>query len=276
MVIRCSVTISLVEEARGGPFVFWHDLPAACRRAAELGFDGVEVFPPDGQSVDRGELGAQLRECGLSLAAVGTGGGWVRHGWTLIASDREDRERALSFVRNVIDLGAEFGAPAIIGSMQGRAGGDVDHAEAKRRLGEAFEALGEHARSRGVPLLYEPLNRYESNLINTLADATAFLGDLSTHNVRLLADLFHMNIEECDLAPALRDAGPAVGHVHFADSNRRAAGLGHTDFGAVVAALRDIGYDGFMSAEVFPYPDPDAAAAQTIEEFRRLHAGGTS
>jgi sugar phosphate isomerase/epimerase len=72
------------------------------------------------------------------------------------------------------------------------------------------------------------------------------------------------------LPSAIRSAGPHIGHVHFADSNRRAAGLGHTDFTAVVAALREAGYQGYLSAEVFPLPDSTAAARQTIETFRRL------
>jgi len=87
--------------------------------------------------------------------------------------------------------------------------------------------------------------------------------------VKLLADLYHMNIEEANLADAIRAAGSHVGHVHFADSNRRAAGMGHIDFAPVVAALREVGYTGYLSAEVLPVPDSMAAAKQTIESFRR-------
>jgi sugar phosphate isomerase/epimerase len=79
-----------------------------------------------------------------------------------------------------------------------------------------------------------------------------------------------MNIEEASLADAIRKAGPHIGHVHFADSNRRAAGMGHTDFPSIVTALRDVGYKGYLSAEVFPMPDSDAAARQTIETFHRV------
>ena len=68
----------------------------------------------------------------------------------------------------------------------------------------------------------------------------------------------------------VRAAAKWIGHVHFADSNRRPAGSGHTDFGPVVAALKDIGYEGYVSAECLPYPDPDMAARQTIESFRKL------
>jgi sugar phosphate isomerase/epimerase len=113
------------------------------------------------------------------------------------------------------------------------------------------------------------LNRYETNLINTLAEGVQFLKALGTQNVKLLADLYHMNIEETNPAEALREAGTYVGHIHFADSNRKAAGMGHTDFTPIIAALKDIGYEGYLSAEVFSLPDSESAAKQTIESFRK-------
>jgi len=170
----------------------------------------------------------------------------------------------------MVEFGAHFGAPAIIGSMQGRADGAVTKPIALRYLGNALFKLDEHAADYESSVLYEPLNRYETNLINTQADGVAFLGGLSVKRVKLLCDLYHMNIEEVNLADALLAAGEYVGHVHFADSNRRAAGMGHTDFVPVVKALREIGYEGYLSAEVLPLPDSDAAAKQTIDSFRRL------
>jgi sugar phosphate isomerase/epimerase len=270
--IRSSVTISLVPEARGGPFVFHGDLEAGCRQAAELGFDAVEVFAPSGAAVDSGRLGDQLKAHGLKLAAVGTGAGWILHRLTLTSADPERREQACAFVRGVIDLGGPIGAPAIIGSMQGRFGEDVSRDQALAHLTETLGSLGEYARRYSVPLLYEPLNRYETNLVNTLDDGVRLLKSLATDNVRLLADLFHMNIEEVDVAQALRAAGLHVGHVHLADSNRRPAGGGHTDFTPAAAALREIGYQGYVSAEAFPYPDSVEAARQTMTAFRRSFA----
>ena len=153
--------------------------------------------------------------------------------------------------------------------MQGRSGPDVAKPTALGYLADALEVLGEHARPHGVPLLFEPLNRYETDLVNTLDSGVRLLRSLSTDNVRLLADLFHMNIEEAHLAEAILAARPYVGHLHFVDSNRRAAGLGHIDYGPIVKALRASGFDGFASAEAFPLPDPDTAASRTIQSFRR-------
>lgn len=140
---------------------------------------------------------------------------------------------------------------------------------ALRYLGNALFKLDQHAADLGTTLLYEPLNRYETNLVNTLGDAAQLITGAALPNVRILADLYHMNIEETNLADALRVAGPLVGHVHFADSNRRAAGLGHTDWAPIIAALVEIGYAGYLSAEVLPLPDTDTAARQTIASFRK-------
>jgi sugar phosphate isomerase/epimerase len=268
--MKSAVTISLVSEARGGPFVFWDDLPGSVRKAAELGFDAVEVFAPSPLAVKVEELRSLLDETGLKLAAVGTGAGWVRQKLHLVDAHPTTRVAAIDFIRTIIEMGAPFGAPAIIGSMQGRWQDDVDRDTAFAHLREALNTLGRHAHDRGVPLIYEPLNRYETNMCNTLADGVALLESIKTDNVRLLADLFHANIEEADIAAAIRAAGRHIGHVHFVDSNRRPAGCGHLDYGPIVAALREVGYDGYLSAEAFPWPDSEAAARQTITEFRRL------
>ncbi len=267
---RSAVTVSLVAESKGGPFVFWDDLPAACRQAQELGFDAIELFAPGPDAVSAAELTSLLKSHGLRLAAVGTGAGWVKHKLTLTSPDAAVRGKAADFIRSMIDFGGPHGAPAIIGSMQGRWGDGVSKDQAICWLRDALNELGEHARQFQVPLIYEPLNRYETNLVNTVAAGVELMTSLRTDNARLLADLFHMNIEEVDLAAALKAGGKWIGHIHFVDSNRRPAGCGHLNYAPLIAALQQIGYSGYLSAEALAWPDPLAAAQQTIREYRRL------
>jgi sugar phosphate isomerase/epimerase len=273
MTIRSAITVSLVPEAKGGPFVFWNGLDDACQTAAQLGFDAIELFPPSAPGVNRQELRRLLDQHHLKLAAIGTGAGWVKRRLTLSSSSASTRQKALEFVAEIIDLAGEFAAPAIIGSMQGR-WGDVgaeqfaDRNSALAALRDSLDWLAPHAAKHGMPLLYEPLNRYETNLVNTLAAGGELLESLQSNNVRLLADLFHMNIEEGNIAQALRTADRWLGHLHFVDSNRRPAGCGHLDYAPIAAALRDIGYDGYASAEVLPWPDARSAAEQTIVAYR--------
>ncbi len=267
--MKSAVTISLVPEARGGPFVFWDDLVAGCAHAAELGYDAVEIFPSSAETLAVVNAARLLGSHGLQCAAVGSGAGWVKHQLRLTDPDAGIRRRAVGFVREIIDAAGDLNAPVIIGSMQGRWGDGVTREQALDWLGEALSGLAEHAETRGLALLYEPLNRYETNLFNRQGEAAAFLRSLRSQNIKLLCDLFHMNLEEANLAAALRAAGPLVGHVHFADSNRQAIGWGHTDMGPILAALREIQYAGYLSAEVLPLPDSLAAARQSMESFHR-------
>jgi sugar phosphate isomerase/epimerase len=267
--MRSALTVSLVPEAQGGPFVLWHGLADAFARASEMGFDAVEVFPPSADGLDRGELRALVKRHSLRVAAVGTGGGWVNRKLSLTHPDAAMRAAARAFVSDMIDVAAEFGAPAIIGSMQGRWEGPVGRSQAIDWLGDALVQLGERAGRHGTALLYEPLNRYETNLFNRIGDAASWLRSLDARPVQILADLFHMNIEEASIADALREVGERVGHVHFADSNRCAVGFGHTDVAPIITALREIGYAGYLSAEILPWPDSVGAARQTMTAFRR-------
>jgi len=267
--MRCAVTVSLVPEARGGPFVYWDDLAAGCARAAALGFEAIEIFPRSLDELNAQELRELLNRHQLQLAAMGTGAGWIVHKLRLTDPDPLARRRAQEFVAGIIDFAGSFGAPAIIGSMQGRAEGDVTRPQALGWLREALEQLGPRAHACGTPLLLEFLNRYETNLLNHTADTVEFLAPLRTQNVKILCDLFHMNIEERSIPEALRAAGPRLGHVHLADSNRRAAGFGHVDFAPIAQALGDLGFKGFVSAEILPWPDSDTAARQTLSSFRQ-------
>ncbi|KAA9346993.1 sugar phosphate isomerase/epimerase family protein [Larkinella humicola] len=267
--MKSCVTIALVPSIQTGPWIYWHDLSTSMAKAADLGFDAVELFTPSADAVSIDRLMALSNQFGLDIAAVGTGAGKVLHGLTLTDPDPAVRSRAVAFISDMITFGARFGAPAIIGSMQGNAVPGVEKEQALDWLAEGVNILGKRAEEQGVNLIYEPLNRYETNLINRLEDGVTFLKSLEARHVVLLADLFHMNIEEVSLADSIRSAGSYTGHVHFADSNRRPIGCGHTALTDVAAALKEMDYQGYISAEAFPWPDPDEAAKQTIAAFKQ-------
>ena len=268
--MKSAITVSLVPEALGGPFVFWNGLEDAFLRAARLGFDAVEIFAPDAGALDAGEIRELMERHGLAVAAVGTGAGWVKHKLHLCHADRDLRMRARAYLLEMVEAGARLGAPAVLGSMQGRVEPGVEREQALDWLAEALQEAGEAASARGTFFLYEPLNRYETNIFNRQLDAAAFVAQRGGAHVRILADLFHMNMEESDLPAVLRELGAALGHVHFADSNRRAVGFGHTRMPPVLEALESIGYAGYLCAEVLPLPDADSAAERTIRSFREL------
>jgi sugar phosphate isomerase/epimerase len=265
--IKSSITINLVTQIKTGPWIYRDPLELSIPKAAELGFDGVELFTASADSVDPDLLESLLQKSGIKLSAVGTGAGKVIKGLTLTAPDSEIRKKAISFICDMISFGARFGAPAIIGSMQGNVASGIEKAEAIDWLAEGLNILGNFAEKKGVTLIFESLNRYETNLINCLEDAGKLIDSLGSKNVTLLADLFHMNIEEKSIPSSIREFGPFISHVHFADSNRQAVGMGHIQMKEIADALKETAFNGYISAEVFPWPDPDSAAKKTIESY---------
>ena len=170
----------------------------------------------------------------------------------------------------MILFGAQHEAPAIIGSMQGNVVNGMEREQSIAWLAEGLGILEKIASEQGVFLIYEPLNRYETNMFNTLGAGVEFVEQHKLTNVKLLADLFHMNIEEVDSAKSILTNRNHIGHVHFADSNRRPIGNGQTNMSDIASALKEIKYAGYVSAEAFPWPTPDDAARQTINSFNRF------
>jgi sugar phosphate isomerase/epimerase len=268
--MKTSVTITQVPSLSKGPWIYWEDLEVSIPKAKAAGFDAVELFPPSPEAIEVDKLARLLHQNRIAISGFGSGAGKALHGLHLVSADSTVRGEAFEYIARLVEVGAGFGAPVIIGSMQGSVEKGVPRAQALGWLREALSELGKKASSRGVMLIFEPLNRYETDMVNCLADGVELIRSLSTDHVALLADLFHMNIEEDSLPAAIRAAQGYIGYVHLADSNRRPAGLGHTCMEEVIQALKAIGYDGFVSAEALPYPDPDRAAAQTISACRAL------
>lgn len=266
--IQPSVTISLLPNSPKSPFLLGPDLAAAVATAAELGYPAFELFPPNLDAIQIPAIRQLLKDHAIQLSTIGTGGGWLTQQLTLIDPDAAIRQRAQDYIANVVHKAAELGASAIIGSMQGRCG-TRDRSECLSMLGDQLGALADVAAQCGRPLFYEPLNRYETDLFNTLSATSKFLHDGLPTNLKILADLFHMNIEETCTASALRMAGERIGHVHFVDSNRQVPGRGQTDFQPIAEALREIHFQGYLAIEAFPLPTAREAAAVALTSFRR-------
>lgn len=267
--MKSAVTIALVPEIKKGPWVFWDDIEAGMQKASALGFDAVELFTASGTAFEPGYIEQLTGRYNINICAVGTGAGKVVNGLTLTDPDISIRHRAVAYISEMIRFGAAFNAPAIIGSMQGNTAPGISRDISLQWLAEGLNILAEKAYILGVNLIYEPLNRYETNLFNRLPDALAFIQKTEWKHIKLLADLFHMNIEEASVAATIEQCGEFIGHIHFADSNRMAVGFGHTAMDEVAGAVKKINYKKYISAEIFPLPDSDAAALQTITAFKK-------
>ncbi len=237
-------------------------------RIKGLGYDGVELAVRDPRALDLPLLKSLLARHSISVPAIGTGQAFGEDGLSFTAGEANIRRQAIERVKSHIRLAQDLGALVIIGLVRGKRGREVSADQAEQWL---IEALRECAsQDSAVKLAIEPINRYETDLINTVASGLELVERLQMENVGLLLDTFHMNIEEPCLKTSFVSSRDRLFHVHIADSNRRHPGAGHIDFRPIVAVLDQIGYRGFLSAEILPLPDPDTAAQNTIRHMRGI------
>ncbi len=247
-------------------------LEKALRTLSEIGFDGAEISildPPE-----PGPLKSLLDEYGLEVPALSTGLNYIHYGLSLTSPDPEKREKAVERLIEIGRLGAALGgAGVIIGLMRGRLVAGVDREKAYSLLVDNTRRVAEACEKIGVKVFFEPLNRYETQLVNTVAEGLRLLEDVGSDNLYLLLDTFHMNIEEPVIEDSIRMAGERIGHFHVADSNRLAPGMGHLDFASILHALWDAGYRGYLSAEIIVKPDLEAAAMTTYRTLKTAMSG---
>jgi len=230
----------------------------ALHKVRAAGYDGVELAITDPIGLSQTTVKEALGIEGLPLLSITTGQAAAKEGLSLSSSDEEVRHRAIARIQAHMRFAKPFGAVVIVGSLRG-ADGDMELLVESLRECAAYNA--------DVKIALEPLNRYESHLVNTVADALDIIDKAGAENLGILFDTFHSNIEEVSIEEAIRAAGDRLFHVHLADSNRYVPGYGHLDFDAVWEGLSEIDYRGALVIEALP----DPKATQSLYPPTELH-----
>ena len=206
----------------------------------------------------------------LELAGLCSGHVFGEDRLGLIGPDPENCQAAMKRMKALVDFGSDFGSGTIvnIGRSRGRAD-ESDPEGSWERAIEAFRRLSDYAEPKGVRLALEPVNHKEVNYIITTQDGVRMCEDVDRVNFGLMLDTYHMDIEDVDIHDSFREARQYCWHVHFSDSNRCWPGSADIDFPEVIRTLEEIGYDGFVSAEISPWPDSDTAARSTVDYLRQ-------
>ena len=246
------------------------DFAASVVKVASWGYDGVEVAIRDPALIDPEELNQLVEDQNLIVPAIGTGQAWGEEGLSMTSDDEDVRARAIERIRSHVPLAAHLDAQIILGLIRGVTPPGQTHRQSMSYLVEAIRECAAVAAETGVRFALEPMNRYETDLIHTVAEGLDLIDMVAAENFGLLLDTFHMNIEEPDIEGSIRACDDRIFHVHVADSNRRHPGAGHLDFSSILAALEEVGYDGFISGEYMPIPDPETAAKRGIAFLRDL------
>lgn len=240
-------------------------------KIASLGFDGAELHVGNPKDLDVENVVRAIKENNLEVPTIGTGQAYTEEGLSFSDSNEIVRKKAVKRIKDQIIFASRFNSQVTIGSIMGKIEEGVNKTEAEEWAIECLRKCTEFAKEYNVRLTLEPLNRYERNFINTLNEGIEFIKRVGASNLGLLADTFHMNIEEISIYDSIIQAKKYITHVHFADSNRWTPGYGHLDFAKIVQILKKIGYQGHVSAEALPLPDPDNCALLTVEALNKLN-----
>ena len=263
MKMKLSIAIAS-ENALPSAFVVFRGFENSILKAAALGYDGIELALKNVAEIDRLMLQSLLDKTGLQVSCISTGQVYSETGLMFTNADIEKRIAVKQIFKEFIDLATDFGRLVNIGRIRGHTGnGNKELCE--YLFIETIVELCEYAAIKDVTLILEPINRYEINFINSVEEGVKLLEKVNHPNLKLMPDVFHMNIEDVKIGAELSRNIGHIAYIHLADSNRLAPGLGHTDFEDIFRHLKMVNYDGWLSVEILPKPEPDVAAQQAIE-----------
>jgi len=267
-----------VSKTKFGPVVFKENLNENIIKASNMGYGGVELAIRKPEAVNTKEVARLTDKYGLEVLSIGTGQIYGEEGLNFSDPDKDIRKKAVERTKKIINIAKVFNASIIIGLVRGNIDGPEDF-ESKLEIAEEniSQCLGElmsYSGAEGIKFLIEPINRYEINIFNRLDEVYNFIlkykDKLDLERIGILADTFHMNIEEPVIEESLRKYADLIKHIHFADSNRWPPGYGHIDFKKIMDTLQEVDYSGYISFEMLPMPDPDTAAKHAIEYIKGI------
>lgn len=238
---------------------------------AEYGFDGIELMTGNLRMSNARTIKKIAHSYDLDIVAVASGFIYLQHGLSFTHHNDKVRKSAVNKIKECIEFAHKLGAKYVsIGLVRGQVSNKIPLNVAWEYLVESIQECGKFALPKEVILAVEPENRYETSYVHTVDEGLRLIEEVGLESVQLMADTFHMNIEESSIDEAIRKAGEKLVHVHIADSNRLAPGMGHIDFAEVIGVLRDIGYDGYLGLEILLKPTLESAIEKGIRYIRNM------
>lgn len=246
---------------------------------AKLGYGAVEIAPftlakyvTEVPAAERARIREAARKAGIAISGIH----WVlaqTEGLYLTSPDAAVRARTADYFCALVDFCADLGGKSIVvGSPKQRSLlPGVSHAQAWTWAQEVFRPAVRTAETRGVTICFEPLPPEDTNFVNTAAEAIRFAGEMASPNFSVILDVRAMSHEAKPTAQIVRESRGRFAYFHANDANMKGPGFGDTDFRPIVAALREVGYGGTVSVEVFKFEEgAEAIAARSLEYLRKV------
>ena len=250
---------------------FKGDLENNLMQIASLGYDGVELAIRDPKLIDLDSMDQMVRKYNLGVPAIGTGQAWGEEGLSFTDPNPEIRAAAIQRIISHIPVAERLDAVIILGLIRGIVKPGADQSQAMEWLVDAIKECSAAALPHGIRLALEPINRYETSLINNTTQGLDLIKSVGAENFGLLLDTFHMNIEEANIESSIQASSEKIFHFHIADSNRWYPGAGHLDFESILQSLSSTKYQGWISGEFLPIPDSATAAERSMVHVRKIN-----
>jgi sugar phosphate isomerase/epimerase len=276
--MRYGIVIS-VSKTKFGPVVFREDLKNNMLQASKIGYDAIELAVKNPGEVNVDEVKGLLEKHNLIIPVIGTGQIYFDEGLSFSDPDEIIRNKAIERVNEIIKLAKNFNSSIIIGLIRGTISSNKDNFQeefelAENRIAACMQKCLSFSEKMDTNFLIEPLIRYNSNIFTKIEDVKKFLkkfsGKLDLGRIGVLADTYHMNVEEKIIHESLGKNSKLIKHIHFADSNRLAPGFGHIDFQIILRELKKINYNGIISFEILPLPTPVISAKKALDYIKNI------
>ncbi len=235
--------------------------------ASKLGYQAIEVHTRETARWDFPSIEKVMEENRVGISAIITGRLCTEGKVNLIDDIPYVTQAALDGMKKYIDMAHRLRTDIVIGWVKGRLPEKSNPVKYLDRLAYHLEILDDYAGERDVKIHLEVINRYETNLFNSAAETLEFIEKNKLNHCCVHLDTFHMGIDETDPIAAIRLCGKRLGYMHFADNSRCYPGSGQFDFRKIIQALRNVGYDGYLSVECLPKPDGKTAALKAKEHL---------
>jgi sugar phosphate isomerase/epimerase len=266
--MKFSITVSL-NKIENAPALYDEDFSNFLSYLKYTGYDGIELAFRNPDILNVNKLFKTIRSFGLEVSAIQTGQ-LVSRGFSFSDPDHEIRIRSVREIYKYIDIGSVLKSPVIIGLIRGRNIPEQMNNSTYNISTECIKNVCNYAYNKNVVILIEPINRNETPIINTIEDAASLIISMGLSNVSILIDSYHIYIEESGtkFASRIKKNLNNIKYIHIADSGRMSPGSGTYNLSYFIKAIKNAGFNGYISGEVKPIPDCYEAARKTYSFLR--------
>lgn len=246
------------------------DFENTLKRVADMDYDGIELITQNPGNFDSAQIKKKIDRHNLLVSSISTGQAYGKEGLSLTSPDKTVRNEAISRIKSQMDFACELDhSQVLIGMMRGELNKNEESiSQIEEYLIKSLRDCANY--NNNVNLTLEPINRYETNLYNTVSATRELVKKINMENVGLALDVFHMNIEEKDIIGSIRKSKRYLFHFQVADNHRKAFGFGHIDFNKIISVLNEINYDRAVSVETLMTEDKEFVAEYSVKYLKQL------